>query len=129
MKNEELKQEAIKKAYGKHFDVLKNFINDDGEVCKAICPDNTQNLFSNFFWDNLNGQWRPKSLSGIENNNGWTRILEDGSNLPESGNYKLLFESRIIIETENANDFFITGKCVDRCTHYKPIEPEKLPIY
>lgn len=26
--------------------------------------------------------WRPKVLSGLESNNGWTRINDDGSNLP-----------------------------------------------
>jgi len=134
MSNEEAKQEAIKKAYGEHFNLLENFINSDGEVCKAMCPDNTQNIFGNIFWENLNGMWWPKTLSGIQNNNGWIRIEPDGSNLPENGLFKMCKEikkgewwyiSHDDVEPDDVEEYFRDLGF----THYKPITPELKPIY
>lgn len=122
------KQEVIRNAYGEHYEYLEPFINDNGEVCKAMCPDKYQNIFGNVFWDNLNGSWWPKSITGIRNNNGWVKI-ESEEDLPkEDGEYRCLTNKRNISEFS-----FFKGATekwwMDRISHYKPLEQELLPIY
>lgn len=72
--------------------------------------------------------WRPKSLQGIETNNGWFRI-ESEEDLPrQDGEYRCFTKKRNISEftfLKNATEKW----WMDRITHYKPIEPELLPIY
>ena len=66
------KQKAIEFAYGEYFELLKDVLDE--------------NWWCNLYWDIceiLNGiskpnsqgtKWRPLSLQGIENNNGWIKI-------------------------------------------------------
>jgi len=79
---------------------------------------------------------RPILLEGIESNNGWERILEDGSNLPtEEGQYFVYSKVswhpfyRMDIFTGRLSNSFnpLTGNCV--FTHYQPIVKPKPPIY
>lgn len=71
------KQEVIKKAYGKSYDALKDYINENGFV---DCVKNRKISLVPFFdvtEIEFNGHLsRPKSLKGIENNNGWKLIDE-----------------------------------------------------
>lgn len=146
--NEQAKQEAIKKAYGEHWDLVKDFVGFDGWI-----------LCINFhYYQNMNGmsetpiinifgkndscgieligsyegkRWRPKCLFNIDRNNGWTRIEPDGSNFPidESVRYKAgtLCDNGDFIP----HSFHFAAKEIKylAATHYKPIEKELLPIY
>jgi len=75
------------------------------------------------------------SLSGIENNHGWTRIEADGSNCPksedENDRYELgMFDSGIWRRCiDDVEDFEVIEYYRD-CgfTHYKPIEKSLPPL-
>ena len=135
MTNEELKQEAIKKAYGEYYNDLRIVIEHTHGWCK-------QNLKKYFGEDNIQSKikkeslvYRPISLSGIESNNGWIRIEEDGSNLPkektkchfiirgfEENEYLGYFEFNLFWNKDQAYSLKIV-------THYQPIIKPKPPIY
>ena len=134
MTNLDAKQEAIKKAYGEHWERLNNFINEDG-VFIGDTDMISDELFNEWAFigssKDINSEKfisgsRPKSLKGIENNNGWMRI----DDFVKYTNEKFwLFNSHI-------NDLY-QGQLFDDdmfpinryATHYQPIEKPKPPIY
>lgn len=75
-------------------------------------------------------QWRPKSLNGVEDNNGWTTI-ENESNLPKEYT-KYYFLER---DTEKIYVRFFDIRycdkeiCVKKYSHFKKFEFPKLPIH
>jgi hypothetical protein len=86
MTTEELKFEAIKKAYGEYWDYFKTRHNENGWCFFSISEFYTHAIFREIPMDYHPSDrflFRPESLSGIEDNNGWIRIKEDGSNLPK----------------------------------------------
>ena len=83
MTNEKLKQESIKNAYGEYWEQCKI---DENGWCDY--DDWLNFIGQSIYYDLFDWKMRPKSLFGIDNNNGWIRIEEDGSNLPkQSGEY------------------------------------------
>ncbi|MDV3882958.1 hypothetical protein CMU04_06455 [Elizabethkingia anophelis] len=133
------KSEAIKAAYGEHWEKLseeaKDFVlSNDGYV-------------SYWHWSHFNmdfdfdlktgGLYRPKSLSGIETNNGWTRI-ESEEDLSE-----VLTDYWVIIDGivrkgfkyygngrwTNADNPYPKTTSSYKITHYQPIETPKPPIF
>lgn len=93
------KQEAIRLAYGDKYESAKNILdengwcnyqlNDERELIRGISPREMECEYNNFKQDNVNLKyfWRPKSLSGIETNNGWISILSE-DDLPKYENAK-----------------------------------------
>lgn len=77
------------------------------------------------------GKFRPKSLRGIEDNNGWIKI-ERVEDLPTNGSYKVILRDSGAITTldftlqQIFNDLLYI---VQLYSHYKPIEEEKKPLY
>lgn len=130
MTNEQAKKEAIKKAYREYWSLLKDYINENGwcwnNSFTKILPVAKKGM------DNAT-YWKPCSIINIENNNGWTRIEPDGSNLPESGSYN--FYNINNQKDDGENRYIFDNKPLTRenftkwFTHYKPIEKELLPIY
>lgn len=122
------KQEAIQEAYGDNWDEVKDFISHDGWTRKSLIP---------FMYvkdiDFTNRLQRPKSLRGIENNNGWVKI-ESKDDLPKnSGEYYVIDK---FMETNPCREFFdnkayisLNERWLHRYTHYQPIEKPKPPIY
>jgi hypothetical protein len=123
-------QEVIKQAYGEHWDKVCEYVDDKG-WCVG-------------FWnicEKLNGiskpksqgtKWRPKSLQGIEDNNGWIKI-ESKEDLPKEieGYWYVVLKGKVnIIELlkDDKSKLFQSFK-KDGITHYKPIEQPKPPIY
>src|SRR5690606_6436052 len=89
-------------------------------------------------WKPINGRvcWRPKSLKGIETNNGWIKI-ESEADLPKSeklGDAKLCFiKSDEYNEIGVGNFSFGTFKTLygndySNITHYQPITKPEPPI-
>ena len=125
MTNLEAKQEAIKKAYGEYWENVKDYVDNRGFA----------NLDNTFTYEDMglelqdNGNWRPKSLQGIENNKGWIRI-ESKDDLPkEEGNYFIVRNNN-----EVGASYFIPNNdfsVIDwrYITHYQPIEKPLKPIY
>lgn len=133
------KQEAIQKAYGEHWEILKNNVDYNGWATYAnnevfefgIEPFGDYEINSV-----INGAiiWRPKSLEGIENNNGWIKI-ENEADLPKEkikvwfihhGEIKIGTYHFGINEFRSGNEILIQNKDV---THYQPIIKPKPPIY
>jgi hypothetical protein len=93
------KQEYIKQQYGKAWDAVKDYVDENGWVIHGPAPHSlgfflTATINSNivegngYVWRpaNLKGiednnGWRPANLRGIEDNNGWIKVEEK---LPEN---------------------------------------------
>lgn len=126
MKNEELKLKAIQEAYGEYY--IHSDIN--GWIRFGMyCP--TDLGVEEYEEIEELGVWRPKSLSGIENNLGWIRIEEDGSNLPNGNDADDFW----ICNENGLFDFFSYPEQIVRkfkngtVTHYQPVIKPKPPIY
>lgn len=125
------KQEAIKNAYGDAWEKVAEYVDDNGWIGRdSVCPSDfnfgypdddihikTPAFERDYFW-------RPKALSGIEDNNGWIKIEdrepEDGLDIeycyfgsPQVGSQKFLPDS---IDTY-------------AITHWKPYVEPKPPLY
>jgi hypothetical protein len=125
------KEEAIKEAYGEYWEQVKVFVDENGWV---FFSDDENILRLNFQQkDNISTEktdveswkWRPKSLQGIENNNGWIK------GTPKEDMYcHILFsdgtQSIDRFLKEHGNFICHHYKSV---THYQPIEKRKPPIY
>lgn len=139
MTNEQAKQEAIKKAYGEHWERVKNKVraSSDARISGYSLPQDVgMPSHSIVQYDWKDDDWRPMELRGIEDNNGWIRIEPDGSNLPESGLYKVVsmhYSEPLISKFAKGNNTWIPINTEDRriisVTHYKPIKEELKPVY
>ena len=74
------------------------------------------------------GKFRPKSLKGIENNNGWTKI-ESEEDLPERGYYEVIERATGKPLRASLNNEFGTLILVHYYSHYQPIIDIDLPLY
>lgn len=121
------KQECIAKAYGNYADIALELCDENGWIplrsYYTYLPQNNQR-------SECGGFIRPKSLQGIENNNGWIKI-ESEDDLPKEDNGEYwMIERRtkdIVYETDlmTHNKTFI----VNYFTHYQTIEKPKPPLY
>ena len=122
------RQEKIREAYGEHFETVKDYLNEDGRLritdCKKIgnLPVNFEVLDTYYV--------RPKSLAGIENNNGWVKI-ENEDDLPKENIDCLICFSNNEIKCDR---FLVNHKNFIKnhykyITHYQPIIKPKPPIY
>jgi len=122
MSNEELKLEAIKNAYGEYY--------------KSCHPDinGWSNIFFNGVYSILESKgeietfkdgntWRPKSLSGLENNRGWIRIeSQEQYDELKNGSY---FWYNIDNGRYDSGDLWEYGVF----THYQPIIKPENPLW
>lgn len=140
MSNEEAKQDIIKVAWGVNRwtefgdKITKDgWLDEDWIVNKLIVDLSDCDLENGAFiqLDDLTMYYRPKSLKGIDYNNGWTRIEPDGSNLPRSGNYKFLNANNPRDDGKNqyVYDELRTDQFASWFTHYRAIVEEPKPIY
>lgn len=137
MTNKEAKHKAIyelaEKCYGKFFEPNRDFINNNGEVTQYIAGLMINKGLPMYIFGN--GMAVPRSFQDkyteIINNNGWTRIEPDGSNLPyDNGLYKVFFPTYNIIKLAG---IMLKSVWEDpeeiTPTHFKPIEEDKPPIW
>ena len=130
------KQEIIQKAYGKSYDALKDYINENGFV---DCVKNRKISLIPFFDVSeieFNGHLsRPKTLKGIENNNGWVKIYCENDMPQFDCNCFIIDKKKGVvtgqwlqapneIEDKKARAFWL-----DKATHYKIIDKPQLPLY
>ena len=121
------KQEKIQEAYGKYWEVVYEYVDKNG-WCSAYWK--TKTYFQTEF---TSEKWRPKSLQGIENNNGWIRI-ESEADLPKEGmHHSILLDSECINGYRNYDVivfYEVNSKFRKKeISHYQPIEIPKTPIY
>lgn len=118
MTNLEAKKEAIKKAYGEYWENVKDYVDKNG-WCFNRRNVGFKEIISKLSWETKIGNsyyWRPKSLKGKENNNGWIKI-ESESDLPN-----IYDKTKFELYTYKTNGVI---------THYqlKPIKIPKPPIF
>jgi len=80
-------------------------------------------------FDYKGGLYRPKSLQGIENNNGWTRI-ESVDDLPSSGmkNYMYCVDGKPSVFVVNLRVLLSLSKD-GMVSHYMALPSPEAPIY
>lgn len=128
------KEEKIKEAWGLAYDEVKHLLTDNGYIQSVDLAHIRLNLRSYNLDLNYNDiDARPKSLKGIENNNGWIKI-ESEDDLPKENGYfftksDVWWEPYYRIDVfcgKLANSFENGKSCF---THYQPIQKPKPPIY
>lgn len=124
------KQEAIKNAYGEYWELVKDLVRTDGSLSKPVWIGSEINID----YDDLStGYFIPKSLQGIENNNGWIKI-ESEADLPKEGiHHSILLDSDCINGYRNY-DVIVFYEVNSRyrkkeISHYQPIEKPLKPLY
>lgn len=123
---ETAKQKAIREAYGEeNWKIVKDYVNKEGEL--SI---NKVKLISNLpeSFEVLNHKAvRPKSLKGIEDNNGWIKI--ENGNIKDFQNefcWVVMINGdleKIYIHSSNHSFLLLNA------THYQLIPKPKPPIY
>jgi len=120
------KQEKIREAWGEHFEAVKNHVDENGWIY-------TRNFifYCGFEYDEkgfgATHRIRPKSLAGIENNNGWVKIenKEDFPKIDFITQYWFFDGASTWISTFTLE--MKLGRV--KITHYQPIIKPKPPIY
>jgi len=132
MKTAENKQKAIELAYGENWDNVSQFIDDNGWLkSHEISPFDLKLTWNDIQVEEYEKggsiKYRPKSLSGIEDNNGWISINSEDDLLKQDGYYfGLTINGDIVVLRSNNNKWVIEN---DETTHYQPIEKPLKPIY
>lgn len=141
------KQEIISQSYSNCWEQVKDFVDDNG-ICsdnvygKIDCPRPKECGFlikevtcGYKYKDDGERQvqcfnWRPLSLEGIEDNNGWIK-LESEADLPKENSNCLLIE-KTSGHTDMCpfdNSSFDKKHFIKYFSHYQIIKIPKLPIY
>ena len=134
MKTNNLKQQAIEAAYGVHWKIVKNDVDENGWIQPIedepyFCPS-----IGELEQHNTEFKFRPKSLQGIETNNGW---IDSEKDLPEQGGeYHVVIKGKldkaVYVKSNrwlvNGNDYPKTTQ-TQGISHYQPIVKPKPPIF
>ena len=134
------KQQAIQEAYGEHWGIVKNYVDENGWCELNVSQKEPINNFANHGkteWKPINnrGCWRPKSLQGIENNNGWIKIESEDDLPKEEIDVHFIFENNtgrfqtFGVWDNKIKSFYSGALKISNVTHYQPIEKPKPPIY
>jgi len=131
-----IKQEKIQDAYGIHWEFYKDKVDENGWVdCRKI---GHGNLIAQFDTKDIQFQkhkQRPKSIQGINDNNGWAL----GAPPKDGGEFWIIeayFKEPIhVCNVEYYDEYFATIDGIDfqfsqrEITHYQPIKKPLKPIY
>lgn len=120
------KEEKIKEAYGELYETNKSKIDEDGWCSGRVNLPNTHIEWHPSRWM----YWRPKSLEGLESNNGWIKI-ESEADLPKEYSEYWCFDRNNDIEIRYFNPYSSLDKreYLKFITHCQPIVKPKPPIY
>lgn len=131
------KEEIIKEAYGNYYDSLKPYIGENGEIYQMRIIDNEdpdiiyENVICELNMIRNNAMLRPKSLQGIEDNNGWTKINSE-DDLPEEDLQCWLIDEEFGMDIGYFSFQTKTWFCDEVkqfTTHYQKIIKPKPPLY
>src|SRR5690606_34580493 len=123
------KEEKIKEAWGELWhsfneSAKKCALNKDGYVA-SILQNGLNKDFTEFNASLV--AWRPKSLQGIEDNNGWIKV-ESEADLPKDSYNYWIFQNDGLIQS--MKEYELNKKYYNiRATHYQQIEKPKPPLY
>lgn len=124
------KQEKIQEAYGEHWATCKENIDENGWLnmtpYKHKHPITKENKFDVSKEFNI----RPKSLYGIEDNHGWTKIESEDDLPKESGEYYVMDKINGVASTIfSIHDEVDRMFWINQISHYQPIVYPKRPLY
>ena len=133
------KQETIAKAYGEHWETVKDYVDENGWFDFSDDKKRIRYFFHNGENIELNKyltHWRPKSLAGIETNNGWIKIESEADLPSHGGEYDVVINDRLEQAVYlKSNRWLVNGNYFPKTTqthgitHYKPIVKPQPPIY
>ena len=122
------KQEKIKEAWGECWNKLPKEAQEKALKNNGFVSQYFEDLLTIDKRERKLFEIRPKSLQGIETNNGWIKI-ESENDLPKKGsNCHFILKngfSGIFVDLDDSE--YLTLR--NRGTHYQPIEKPKPPIY
>jgi len=121
------KEERIQEAYGEHWEIIKNYVDKDGWLDGKPCDNDLSRVYNNLF-DDCDREFdtiRPKSLQGVENNNGWIKI-EKEEDLPKEKGVFLIYHITGSSEIYSGN---MNMSSLKNYTHYQLIKEPQPPIY
>lgn len=133
------KQEKIQEAYGEYWELFsveeqENILKNNGWVMKFNHPLHWE--MCKFFEIETSDygvgtSWRPKSLQGIENNNGWIKIESENDLPKETIDVFWMDKTQGIIcgKYYAINDYDNIKFLIENATHYQPITKPQSPIY
>ena len=134
------KLETIKKFYSKEYGKCKPDGNGWTLQGRVFLPDTE--LFKNGFdcetkstskfYNGSNIMWRPKSLKGIENNNGWNSMLFKEPPYPEHDVEYWIVTHGITLKAKwnmVRKEFINVHGLQENVTHWQPITKPLPPIY
>lgn len=128
------KQEKIQEAYGQHWEIVKDYVDNNGQCDKLSLFKFTNLRYNDFdclFIHTANNYMLPKSLQGIEDNNGWIKI-ESENDLPndEMDNYWLSNGDHVYNYVYSSDEIEWEYKSnPNNFTHYQPIKKPLKPLY
>lgn len=127
------KQDAIREAYGDHWDAVKNSVDEDGWFYNYSISNELSSAWNKLYENCIIGhnRIRPKSLCDLEYNNGWTRI-ESEADLPKEEGQYFVYDERdgfIQLYTGNLKNAVHIVYGTPLYSHYQPIIKPQPPIY
>ncbi|MGS4345062.1 hypothetical protein ACKUSY_05510 [Myroides odoratus] len=137
------KEQVIKEAWGIHFNCIgdknrEHCLKNDGWIITDMSDIDIEEVsnpkydskFECYHFDEWFYKIRPKSLQGIEDNNGWIRI-ESKDDLPidNGGSYMVCEKGIPREEYQMPRESLAKGWSCGVITHYKPIVKHKKPLY
>lgn len=125
------KEEVIKEAWEKLIPDYTSINLVNGWSLGIFLPEEVDYSLFDTEYARLGYFIRPKSLQGIENNNGWFSINES---LPNESGYYVMYNSEnimLLIELNSTTDFKSLKQqfLKDGFTHYQPIIKPNKPHY
>lgn len=127
------KQEYIKQQYGKAWDAVKDYVDENGWVINGPAPHSlgfflTATIDSNIVEGNGYG-WRPANLRGIEDNNGWIKVEEK---LPENTDLVIVLDGTDQYEAWYEPEYGYWAEDIVSTinpTHWRPKVEYPKPLY
>ena len=118
------KQEKIKEAWGECWNKLPNEVQEKAFKNNGFVSQYFEHLLNIDKRERKFFKTRPKSLQGIENNNGWIKIESEEQRFPDEDLWICNFNGNKQPFIHDAYEFI-----PERYTHYQPIEKPQPPIY
>lgn len=125
------KQKEIREAYGKYWENVRVHLDSNG-WCSTRRHIDYAKIANNLELETQGYIFRPKSLSGIENNRGWIKIESEDDLPKEEGNYwiKNSFNQICVISSfDNFNPIDKPSHWLQNYSYYQPIQKPEPPIY
>lgn len=132
------KEEVIKESWGIHLDKMDKRGQEQALEDNGYCHKNYVNSEIDFEIESLpfpdNEFIRPKSLKGIENNNGWIKIESEADLPKEEKDYWVVDSDGEVFICFFDTDYkafkgYFHYDQNGKITHYQPIEKPKPPLY